>query len=41
MTRHHATRGRQWAVEPRRSRWYGVGWGLAWLLVIIASGVRW
>jgi uncharacterized membrane protein YecN with MAPEG domain len=34
-------RSRAWSVEPRPSRWRGVGWAVAWFLVIVLSGVKW
>ena len=37
----HPRRGPQWAPEPRPSRLREVLYGLAWLVIIVASGVRW
>lgn len=34
-------RGPQWAPDPRPSRLRPWLYGLAWLVIIVASGVRW
>lgn len=39
-TRQATPRSRAWVPE-RRSRWRDVLYGLAWFVVIVASGVRW
>lgn len=34
-------RNANWHVEPKHSHLRDVLYGLAWLVVIVASGVRW
>lgn len=41
MRLEQARRNANWHVEPRHSRLRDVLYGLAWLVVIVASGVRW